>query len=92
MLRRPLVLAKLALVMSIALTMAAAAPASVAAAPGESHVVLAQEGDKGGGQTETGPPWTYQMARITVVLVVFLGLGLGLLYYRLVVRRRRGDS
>jgi hypothetical protein len=92
MLRRPLVLAKLALVLCVALTITAATPASVTAAPTESHVVLAQEGDEGGGATETGPPWTYQMARVTVVLVVLLGLGLGLLYYRLVVRRRRGDT
>jgi hypothetical protein len=89
MLRRPLVLAKLALVLCVVLTIAAA-PAGVAAAPVESQVVLAQE--EGGGGTETGPPWTYQMARITLVLVGFLGLGLGLLYYRLVVRRRRGDT
>jgi hypothetical protein len=83
------VLTKLALVLCVVLTIAAA-PAGVAAAPAESQVVLAQE--EGGGGTETGPPWTYQMARITLVLVGFLGLGLGLLYYRLVVRRRRGDT
>jgi hypothetical protein len=86
------VLTKIALVLSVALTFAVAAQATVAAAPDEAPIVLAQEGDEGGGQTETGPPWTYQMARITLVLVAFLGLGLGLLYYRLVVRRRRGDA
>jgi hypothetical protein len=86
------VLTKLALVLSVALTFAVATPTSVTAAPAEASIVLAQEGDEGGGQTETGPPWTYQMARITLVLVFFLGLGLGLLYYRLVVRRRRGDA
>jgi hypothetical protein len=90
MLRRPLVLTKLALVLCMVLTIAAA-PVGVAAAPAESQVVLAQE-EEGGGGTETGPPWTYQMARITLVLVGFLGVGLGLLYYRLVVRRRRGDT
>jgi hypothetical protein len=90
MLRRPLVLTKLALVFCVVLTIAAA-PAGVATAPTESQVVLAQE-EEGGGGTETGPPWTYQMARITLVLVGLLGLGLGLLYYRLVVRRRRGDT
>jgi hypothetical protein len=88
------VLTKLALVFGVALTIAAASPASVAAAPAsaDTSIVLAQQGGEGGAETETGPPWTYQMARITVVLVVFLALGLGLLYYRLVVRRRRGDA
>jgi hypothetical protein len=86
------VLTKLALVLSVALNLSVATPTTVMAAPAETRIVLAQEGDEGGGQTETGPPWTYQMARITLVLVVFLGLGLGLLYYRLVVRRRRGDA
>jgi hypothetical protein len=54
-------------------------------------VALAQE-DSGGGTAETGPPWTYQMAKITVVMVLFLGLAIGAIYYRLVVRRRRGDA
>ncbi len=54
-------------------------------------VALAQE-DSGGGAAETGPPWTYQMAKITVVMVLFLGLAIGAIYYRLVVRRRRGDA
>lgn len=39
----------------------------------------------------TGPPWTYQMARITLVLLVLLALGLGSLYYRLVASRRKGE-
>ena len=54
-------------------------------------VAWAQE-DSGGGAAETGPPWTYQMAKITVVMVLFLGLAIGAIYYRLVVRRRRGDA
>ena len=54
-------------------------------------VALAQE-DSGGEAAETGPPWTYQMAKITVVMVLFLGLAIGAIYYRLVVRRRRGDA
>ena len=51
------------------------------------------------GQTEegtsaeaTGPPWTYQMAWITLALLVLLALGLGYLYLRLVVVRRRGEA
>lgn len=50
----------------------------------------------GGGETEEGtaepgPPWTYQMARIVLALTVLLALGMGYLYYRLVVVRRRGE-
>jgi hypothetical protein len=52
---------------------------------------LAQEGSEGGA-VETGPPWTYQMAKITLVMLLFLGLAIGGIYYRLVVRRRRGDA
>ena len=47
------------------------------------------------GQTEeveeTGPPWTYQMAWITLALLLFLGIGLVVLYYRLVAQRRKGE-
>ena len=39
---------------------------------------------------EEGPPWTYQMARIGIGLLVLMALGLGLLYYRMVVSRQRG--
>ena len=61
-----------------------------------------QNGDVGGetgagGQTEqgastaeTGPPWTYQMARLGLVLLVLLFVAVGLWYYRLVVVRARG--
>lgn len=56
------------------------------------------EGETGaGGQTEggapeaeAGPPWTYQMARLGLVLLVLLGAAIGLWYYRLVVVRARG--
>ena len=54
-------------------------------------VALAQE-DSEGGAAEVGPPWTYQMAKITVVLLLLLSLAIGGIYYRLVVRRRRGDA
>jgi hypothetical protein len=40
---------------------------------------------------ETGPPWTYQMAWITLALLVLLALGLASSYYRLVISRRRGE-
>ena len=38
---------------------------------------------------ETGPVWTYQMARIVVVLLVLLIAAIALLYWRLVGRPRR---
>ena len=38
---------------------------------------------------ETGPVWTYQMARIVVVLLVLLVAAVALLYWRLVGRPRR---
>ena len=38
---------------------------------------------------ETGPVWTYQMARIVVVMLVLLVAAIALLYWRLVGRRRR---
>jgi len=38
---------------------------------------------------ETGPVWTYQMARMIVVLLVLLVVAIGFLYWRLVGRRRR---
>lgn len=40
-------------------------------------------------QEESGPPWTYQMARIGLVLLAFLALSIGLAYYRFVASRRR---
>jgi len=42
--------------------------------------------------TETGPPWTFQMARIALVLLLFLGLSVGLMYWRLIVSRQRGAA
>ncbi|MGH2748763.1 MAG: hypothetical protein ACRDKB_12705 [Actinomycetota bacterium] len=47
-------------------------------------------GEEGEAATETGPQWTYQMARIAMVGVVALGLAIGAAYYRFVVMRRRG--
>jgi cobalamin biosynthesis Mg chelatase CobN len=52
----------------------------------------ASEEESEGGATETGPPWTYQMARITLIGSAFLLLACGYLYWRLVVRRRRGEA
>ena len=47
----------------------------------------AEEGE--GGATETGPPWTYQMARIALVLLVLTFLGVAFAYWRFVAMRRR---
>jgi hypothetical protein len=50
----------------------------------------ANEGQTEGGETEeTGPPWTYQMARISLALLVLMGLATAGLYWRLVVQRQR---
>ena len=38
---------------------------------------------------EEGPPWTYQMARIGIVLMVIVGLLMGGLYYRMIASRQR---
>jgi hypothetical protein len=47
--------------------------------------------EEGGAGAETGPPWTYQMARIALVLLALTLLGVAFAYYRFVaVRRREG--
>ena len=38
---------------------------------------------------EEGPPWTYQMARIGIVLMLIVGLLMGVLYYRMIASRQR---
>jgi hypothetical protein len=49
----------------------------------------AGEGETGGGATETGPPWTYQMARISLALTVLLGIGIALMYRKRIGTRQR---
>jgi hypothetical protein len=44
------------------------------------------------GTAETGPPWTYQMAWISLAGLAFLLLACGYLYWKLVVVRRRGET
>ena len=47
--------------------------------------------EEGGASAETGPPWTYQMARIALVLLALTLLAVAFAYYRFVaVRRREG--
>ena len=51
----------------------------------------AGEGEQEGGESaeEEGPPWTYQMARIGLGLMLIVGLLMGLLYYRMIASRQR---
>ena len=41
---------------------------------------------------EEGPPWTYQMAKISLLGLALLLLACAYLYWRLVVVRRRGET
>jgi hypothetical protein len=52
----------------------------------------AGEEETEGGATETGPPWTYQMAWISLAGLALLLLACGYLYWKLVVVRRRGET
>ncbi len=49
----------------------------------------ADEQAEGTSTEEQGPPWTYQMARIGIALMLLMALGLGLLYYRMIASRQR---
>lgn len=66
--------------------------------PGEEEGQSEPEAETGAGEGETqeateeaGPPWTYQMARLGLLLLLALFLGMGALYYRFVVLRARGE-
>ena len=50
------------------------------------------EGDSQEAATETGPPWTYQMARISLVLLVLLALAVARSYHKLVGSRQKGAA
>jgi hypothetical protein len=50
----------------------------------------AGEGQTEDAATETGPPWTYQMARMALAALLLLGLAIAGAYYRFVVTRQRG--
>ncbi len=41
-------------------------------------------------EEEEGPPWTYQMARITLAMLGLVFLGMGLAYWKLIGSRQRG--
>ena len=49
----------------------------------------AGEGEQEAAVEEEGPPWTYQMARIGIGLMVIVGILMGLLYYRMIASRQR---
>jgi len=51
-----------------------------------------EEGQSEEAAEEEGPPWTYQMARISLALLAFLALAIGGAYYRFVVMRQRGEA
>ena len=50
----------------------------------------AGEEEQASTEEEEGPQWTYQMARITLVMLMLLLLAVGALYYRMVARKQRG--
>jgi hypothetical protein len=54
------------------------------------------ETDPGAGEEavaeEEGPPWTYQMARMSIGLVVLLLAGTAFLYYRMIGARQRNSA
>ena len=41
---------------------------------------------------EEGPPWTYQMVWITIVLTLLTALLIGRLYYKMIVSRQKGAA
>ena len=48
-----------------------------------------EEADSEAAEAETGPPWTYQMARIIIVLSILLALAIFRWYWKLVGSRQR---
>ncbi|MDQ3940114.1 MAG: hypothetical protein M3238_02055 [Actinomycetota bacterium] len=51
----------------------------------------ADEGETAEGATEEGPPWTYQMARLGIVLLIGVAALIGLMYRKMIVLRQRGE-
>ena len=52
----------------------------------------ADEGETAEGTAEEGPPWTYQMARLGIILLVLVGALIGLMYRKMIVLRQRGPA
>jgi hypothetical protein len=89
--------ARLAIVLALLPLVTGLAPlGATPAAAAPSRVVVAQAGgrseDKGADAEATGPPWTYQMARLSVGLLLLLAVGIGATYYRLIAKRQRGEA
>lgn len=95
--------ARLAILIALAAvfgTIPLLAPVALAA-NGSSPPTLAQQDEEPqdtggpedqGASEEAGPPWTYQMARISVILLIFTFAGVGLAYWRFVVQRKRSGT
>ena len=49
-------------------------------------------GEDAPAEEEEGPPWTYQMARLSIGLVVLLCVGMALLYRKLIGSRQKARS
>jgi hypothetical protein len=60
-------------------------------APGDDDAEEGAEEGEEAATPEAGPPWTYQMARMTIGLTALMLLAIGMAYYRFVVRRQRGE-
>jgi hypothetical protein len=98
--------ARLVIVSAIVLALPLAAAALVPAASAR-EIHLAQAGDKApkqkpaqpsaepspsaSSEPEAGPPWTYQMSKIALVLLALVLLAVAGAYYRFVFVRRRGE-
>ena len=52
----------------------------------------ADEGETAEGTAEEGPPWTYQMARLGLILLVLVAGLIGLMYRKMIVLRQRGHA
>ena len=72
-----------------ALLVAVVLPSAALAASHHAVVAQASPGTGGGGAAETGPPWTYQMARIGVALLVIGVLAVAAAYRHFVVKPQR---
>ena len=59
---------------------------------GDAEAETGAAGDEEAAAEEEGPPWTYQMARITLALLLLLFLAMGLLYWRLLASRQRAAN
>jgi hypothetical protein len=89
-------LAAVLVALSAAVTVVTISPVAgaTARAPHRGHVVVAQspapQGSPGAAPPET--PWTYQMAKVSIGLLILGALAGGAVYYRLVAKPKRDAS